>query len=139
MFVPPDLSLIARSRSPDWLYTYFKSFYRDLESPSGWNNTLFENVSMPHALYELQGDQMPKYEDDGQGGKKMVGFELVREGTQTPEEFDQSMTDLVRFLVYLAEPAQLQRKSIGILVLLFLLVLLIPCFLMKKEFWRDVH
>ena len=136
---PPDLSLIARSRNPDWLYTYMKSFYIDENSPSGWNNTVFEHVAMPHVLFELQGNQRAIYETHGDE-KAFSHFE-IDEGTgqQSPEEYDLTVTDLVNFLVYLGEPAILKRYKIGVFVLLFLLILLIPCYLMKKEFWRDVH
>ena len=136
---PPDLSLIARSRDPDWLYTYMKSFYIDDKSPSGWNNTVFNHVAMPHVLFELQGNQRAIYESHGDE-KVFSHFEL-EEGTglQTPEEYDLTVTDLVNFLVYLGEPAVLVRYKIGVFVLLFLIILLIPCYLMKKEFWRDVH
>ena len=136
---PPDLSLIARSRDPDWLYTYMKSFYIDENSPSGWNNTVFENVAMPNVLFELQGNQRAVYE--AHGDEKVFAHFEIEEGTgnETPEEFDQSVTDLVNFLVYLGEPAVLKRYKIGVFVLLFLFVLLIPCYLMKKEYWRDVH
>jgi len=152
---PPDLSLIARSRSPDWLYTYMKSFYIDESSPSGWNNITFENVAMPHVLYELQGKQKAIYtphsetvmEEDENGQMVEVvheselfsHFEIDTPGKLTEQEYDKVVTDLVNFLVYLGEPALLQRYKIGVFVLLFLLVLLIPCYLMKKEYWRDVH
>ncbi len=136
---PPDLSLIARSRTPDWLYTYMKSFYIDDSSPSGWNNTVFENVAMPNVLYGLQGNQLAVYETNGDN-KVFAGFEMEENtGTMTEVEFDQAVTDLVNFLVYLGEPAVLKRYKIGVFVLLFLVVLLIPCYLMKKEYWRDVH
>ena len=136
---PPDLSLIARSRSPDWLYTYMKSFYIDESSPSGWNNTVFENVAMPNVLYGLQGNQLAVYEANGDN-KVFAGFEMEEgTGTMTEVEFDQAVTDLTNFLVYLGEPAVLKRYKVGVFVLLFLVVLLIPCYLMKKEYWRDVH
>lgn len=136
---PPDLSLIARSRNPAWLYTYMKSFYIDEKSPSGWNNTVFEHVAMPHVLFELQGNQRAIYETHGDE-KVFSHFEIDEgSGLQTPEEYDLTVTDLVNFLVYLGEPAVLKRYKIGVFVLLFLFILLIPCYLMKKEYWRDVH
>lgn len=136
---PPDLSLIARSRDPDWIYTYMKSFYIDDTSPSGWNNTVFERVAMPHVLFELQGNQRAIYETHGDQ-KVFSHFEIDEgSGKLTPEEYDLAVTDLVNFLVYLGEPAVLKRYKIGVFVLMFLLVLLIPCYLMKKEYWRDVH
>lgn len=155
---PPDLSLVSRVRKPNWVYTYLRGFYLDESSPSGWNNSLFENVAMPHALYELQGvqrlvgliDEADLHAKDAHGaqasdqddGYTIVGnakFELVHEGKMSPAEFDKAMIDLTAFLVYLAEPAQLQRHSIGVYTLLFLLILLGLCYLLKLEYWRDVH
>lgn len=158
---PPDLSLVARVRKPDWIYTYLRAFYQDESTPSGWNNSLFENVAMPHAMYELQGVQrfVGKVDKgDGQGAidahaasavatdlvgtQRVVGdaiFELEHPGKLTPEEFDTAMTDLTAFLAYLAEPAQLQRKSIGVLTMIFLVLLLLLCMALKHEYWRDVH
>lgn len=153
---PPDLTLVSRVRKPDWVYTYLRAFYQDESSPSGWNNSLFENVAMPHALYELQGVQRlvgkvhaDEHKDDSHGqshgteiNRTIVGdaeFELVHPGKLTPEEFDDAMLDLTAFLVYLAEPAQLQRHKIGIFTLLFLIILMGLAYLLKKEFWRDVH
>jgi len=148
---PPDLSLVARVRKPDWIYTYLRAFYQDESSPSGWNNSLFENVAMPHAMYELQGVQrmVGKVEahDDGHGpdleaGQKLVGdaiFELQHPGSLSPEEFDKSMADLTAFLTYVGEPALLKRKTIGVYTLSFLIILLLLCMLLKKEYWRDVH
>ncbi len=153
---PPDLTLVSRVRKPNWVYTYLRAFYQDESSPSGWNNSLFENVAMPHALYELQGVQrlVGKVEDDGHSAidahaaasttdnQKVVGdavFELVHPGKMSAVEFDQAMTDLTAFLVYLAEPAQLKRHSIGVYTILFLIILTLLCYMLKKEYWRDVH
>jgi len=153
---PPDLTLVSRVRKPDWIYTYLRAFYQDESSPSGWNNSLFENVAMPHAMYELQGVQrfVGKLEKDNhgpgsahaaEGGSDeytIVGdakFELVHEGKLSPAEFDTAMADLTSFLAYLAEPAQLQRKKIGVYTLIFLIILMGLCYLLKKEYWRDVH
>ncbi|MGU9956913.1 MAG: cytochrome c1 [Arenicellales bacterium WSBS_2016_MAG_OTU3] len=135
---PPDLSLVARSRGADWLYTYLRSFYLDPESPSGWNNTVFDHVAMPHALYELQGSQklVAMHGEDEHSGPK---FELELPGKLTPVEYDKSMRDLTNFLVYLAEPAKLKRYGIGIWVLIFLGVLGTLAFFLKKEYWRDIH
>jgi len=148
---PPDLTLVSRVRKPDWVYTYLRAFYQDENSPSGWNNSLFENVAMPHAMYELQGVQRkmgkvdkahthgePKSDD----GYTVVGdtkFELVHPGKLSPEEFDKAMLDLTAFLVYLAEPAQLKRHKMGVLSILFLIILMGLAYLLKKEYWRDVH
>jgi len=157
--VPPDLSLVSRVRKPNWVYTYLRAFYLDESSPSGWNNSLFENVAMPHAMYELQGVQklVGKVEDFGSGAahaaaptdgvalgenQKIVGdavFELVKPGLMSPQEFDVAMTDLTAFLAYLAEPVQLKRQKIGVYTLTFLIILMLLCYALKKEFWRDVH
>ena len=141
---PPDLSVIARSRGADWLYTYFLSFYKDDSRPTGVNNLVFREVGMPHVLWELQGMQAPLYEDvrmhDGNKKKVITELEQISEGTQSPEEYEQTVRDLVNFLVYLGEPAQLQRKKVGFWVLLYLIVILLPvCYLLKKEYWKDIH
>ncbi|MCL4123112.1 UNVERIFIED_CONTAM: hypothetical protein GTU68_007865 [Idotea baltica] len=153
---PPDLTLVSRVRKRDWVYTYLRAFYLDESSPSGWNNSLFENVAMPHAMYELQGVQrlVGKVDTahstpidahaagDSDSSLKIVGdaeFELVHPGKMTPEEFDSAMLDLTAFLVYLAEPAQLKRHRIGVFSLAFLIILMGLCYLLKKEYWRDVH
>lgn len=152
---PPDLTLVARVRKPDWIYTYLRAFYRDDSSPSGWNNSLFENVAMPHAMYELQGVQklVGKVDEtahgdaaghgaDGDQGHTVVGdtkFELVHPGKLSPAEFDKAMGDLTAFLTYLGEPAQLKRKKIGVFSIAFVLFLMGLCYLLKKEYWRDVH
>ncbi len=141
---PPDLSVIARSRGADWLYTYFLTFYRDDTRPMGVNNLVFKDVGMPHVLWELQGMQAPVYEtvQTAEGGQKRIitELELITQGAQTPEEYRQTIHDLVNFLVYLGEPAQLQRKTVGFWVLFYLIVILLPlAYLLKKEYWRDVH
>ena len=135
---PPDLTLVARVRKPDWLYTYLRSFYLDDSSPSGWNNTLFENVAMPHILYELQGSQRAVFTEE-HGQKKFDHFELESPGTMTPDEYDEAMRDLTNFLVYLAEPVKMKRYTIGVFVILFLLVLTVLSYLLKKEYWKDIH
>lgn len=111
---PPDLSLTARSRSPKWIYTFLRSFVVEESSHTGWNNTLFKDVAMPHVLYELQR-------------------------SRTADEFDREVRDLTNFLVYVAEPAKLVRYNIGIWVLIFMGAFIVLTYLLKKEFWRDVH
>jgi len=142
---PPDLSLTGRARGAEWLYTYMRSFYIDHSAPSGWNNKLFENVAMPHVLYELQGVQRPVIaaEEEVMEGRlvtveKIQRFELVRPGKLTPAEYDQAVSDLTHYMVYMAEPAQLQRYTVGFWVVVFLLLLLVPAWLLKKEYWKDV-
>lgn len=132
---PPDLSLEARVRGPEWIYSYLRRFYRDPESNTGWNNSLFENVAMPHVLYELQGVQrFTGHDEDGN-----PQFEMQSPGKMTPEEYDEAMKDLTNFLVYLGEPAKLDRYRIGGIVMLFLAGLFVLVFFLKKEYWRDVH
>ena len=138
---PPDLSVIARSRGTDWLYTYLRTFYRDEKRPSGWNNLVFPNVGMPHALWQLQGSQILKVEIEKRGGHEVEYKRLVLEqpGTLTRIEYDNLTRDLVNFLSYMSEPAKTNRSQIGIVVLLFLLLLLVPAWLLKTEYWKDVH
>lgn len=137
---PPDLSVIARVRGPDWIYTYLKSFYLDESRPVGWNNTLFPNASMPNPLWELQGLQQPKYGPKGVDGEAPVeGFTISQPGSQTPQQFDQSARDIAAFLEYAGEPAALKRQSVGIWVLLFLAFFAFIAMLLKNEYWRDVH
>jgi len=134
--VPPDLSLIARSRGVDWLYTYFMTFYQD--GAGNWNNQVLPNASMPHVMWQLQGIQKPMYATlDGHA----VIDRLVLDdpGLQSPEEYEGTVRDLVTFLQYLAEPAQLKRKDVGIWVLLFLALFAMVAYLLKAEYWRDVH
>lgn len=135
--VPPDLSLIARSRGADWLYSYLKGFYVDPSSPTGVNNIVYDDVGMPNVLWELQGLQKPVLKK--QGGKEVIErLEVVEAGKMTPKEFDQAMTDLVNFLVYAAEPAQFQRLSLGKYVLLALILLAVIFYKLKKEYWKDI-
>ena len=136
---PPDLSLIARSRKPAWVYTYLRSFYRDPESHSGWNNVVFPHVAMPHVLYEWQGDQRAVFKKDAHGVDVFEGFELERPGSMSAKDYDDAMRDLTNFLVYLGEPAKLVRYQIGLYVLIFLAVFLVFAYLLKKEYWKDVH
>lgn len=152
--VPPDLTVIARSKSPEYLYTYMRGFYRDPNTKSGWNNIAFPGAAMPHVLYEWQGHQRPVYktvklereaEEDGKKVKKTVEekvfdhFELERAGSMTAEQYDAAMRDLTNFMVYLGEPAKLHRGRIGAYVLLFLVIFLVVAYLLKKEYWKDVH
>jgi len=140
---PPDLTLVARVRGVDWLYTYLRTFYLDDTRPFGVNNRVFDKVGMPHVLWELQGWQKPVYETEkdanGHEHQKLVGLELVQQGSQTPAEYDRTVRDLVNFLAYMGEPIKLERQALGIKVLLFLFVLLIITYLLKKEYWKDIH
>ena len=137
---PPDLSLIARVRGSDWIYTYLKSFYLDESRPLGWNNKLFPNASMPNPLWELQGIQQPVYGKKTEAGELPVeGFTISQAGTQTPAQFDQTVRDITAFLEYAGEPAALKRPALGVWVILFLSFFTFMAWLLKKEYWRDVH
>jgi len=140
---PPDLSLIGRLRDAQWLYNYLRAFYVDENAPSGWNNVVFENVAMPHVLYELQGRQKAVFKTviDSHGNESEVldKFELVTPGTMTAEQYDSAMRDLTNFLVYVGEPAKMVRSKYGIWVMGFLMVFGALAYALKKEYWRDVH
>ena len=146
--VPPDLTLIARSRAdagkgsgPDYLYTYLRTYYRDDTKASGWNNLAYPNVSMPHVLWEMQGERKPSYTEVEQHGVKVQvfkGWEQVKPGSMTPLQFDQAMGDLVGYLQWMGEPAQNNRVQIGVWVLLFLLLLTFFAWRLNAAFWKDV-
>lgn len=140
---PPDLTLIGKLRDPDWLYTFLRSFYIDDSTVSGWNNSVFPNVAMPHVMWSKQGIQKPVYtttvDDDGRETSRITGFERVREGTLSPQEFDHAIEDLTNFLYYIAEPSRSDRIQWGIWTLLFLFVLAVLAWCLKREYWRDVH
>ncbi|MBK7898994.1 MAG: cytochrome c1 [Azonexus sp.] len=136
---PPDLTIIARARGDlgapyagsDWLYTYLRSFYRDDNRPTGWNNVAFENVGMPHVLYGLQGQQVLNHETHK--------LELAVPGQMSPTEYDKAVSDLVSFMVWMGEPQQEFRKTLGYFVLAFLAVLFVVAYALKKEYWKDIH
>ncbi len=135
---PPDLSLIARSRGADWIYTYLKSFYLDESKPLGVNNTVFKDVGMPNMLWKLQGIQTPVTQKVH--GQDVITFlKIEKRGTLSNSEFDKMVTELVNFLVYVGEPVQLERIRMGKYVLLFLLMFTVIAYLLKKEYWKDVH
>lgn len=135
---PPDLTLTARSRSPEWIYTYMRSFYRDPGTRTGWNNTVFENVSMPHVLYRQQGVQRAVFHQQD-GREVFEEFEMASAGAMSAEEYDRMIGDLTNFMVYMSEPIRDQRRSMGIWVIAFLLVLAVLTYLLKQEYWKDVH
>jgi len=149
--VPPDLTLIARSRADgakgsgaDYVYTYMRSFYRDEARPTGWNNTAFPNVGMPHVLWELQGQQRPLMaeEKDPHDPKKTThifkGFELTTPGALTPRQYDDSVADLVAFLQWMGEPEQNNRVRLGVWVLMFLGVFTVIAWRLNAAFWKDI-
>ena len=134
---PPDLSLVARAKlgGADWTYTFLKSFYIDESRPSGWNNTVLPGASMPNVLWELQGVQRPILNGDGQ----VERLEVASAGTQSQAEFDRTVRDLTNFLNYVAEPSAAKRRSLGVWVILFLSVFTLLAWLLKQEYWKDVH
>jgi ubiquinol-cytochrome c reductase cytochrome c1 subunit len=133
---PPDLSLEVRAKTADWVYGYLNSFYLDPSRPVGWNNTVFPNASMPNPLWELQGLQTAVKKE---GGEEVEKLELSQPGTLTPAQYQQATRDLTTFLEYVSEPAALQRQRYGIWVLLFLAGFTFLAYLLKKEYWKDVH
>jgi ubiquinol-cytochrome c reductase cytochrome c1 subunit len=140
--VPPDLSLVARNRGPDYVYSFLKSFYADPTKATGSNNLVLPGTAMPHVLWELQGIQNAVWEGqvDAQGNasKHFKEFELVTPGRMDPHEFDSFVRDTVNFLDYAAEPVQLKRKSLGYRVIAFLVFFTLLAWALKKEFWKDV-
>ncbi len=137
----PDLSLIARAKAggPDWVYSYLKGFYVDEDRPLGWNNTVFPGASMPNVLWELQGIQRPVYEEGHDGLQHVAKLELASPGRLDGAQFDQTARDISAFLQYVAEPAALKRESVGVWVVLFLAFFTFIAYLLKSEYWRDVH
>jgi ubiquinol-cytochrome c reductase cytochrome c1 subunit len=138
---PPDLSLLARSKGADYIYNYLRTFYLDPKRPAGVNNLMLPNTAMPHVLWELQGLQTAVFENEEHGGIRQVvfrKFEPAVPGKLSPAEYDEFVRDTVNFLDYIAEPMKLQRQSLGILVIAFLLVFGIFAYLLKQEIWKDV-
>jgi len=140
--VPPDLSLIARSRGVDYVYTYLKSFYGDPSRPTGANNAVLANTVMPYVLAGLQGVQQPRYEEkpgsNGESVRHLAGLESGTPGELSAEEFDGFVRDTVTFLEYVSEPAKAQRRSLGVWVILYLLMFTAFTYFLKKEYWKDV-
>lgn len=139
---PPDLTLVARVRGADWIYTYLRSFYVDETRPFGVNNAVFPSVGMPHVLEPLQGTPRAEFEThtlDGVEMQQVVSIKSDGNGEMNNEEYDQTVLDLVNFLVYSAEPVQQERERMGFWVLGFIVIFFIFTVLLKKEFWRDVH
>ncbi len=140
---PPDLSVIARSRGSDWLYTYLRGFYRDESRAIGWNNTVFDKVGMPHVLSSLQGHQVAvmraETAEDGQVHSVLDHLELGTPGRLSPAEYDLLVGDLVNYLTWMGEPSAATRSRIGVFVLLFLGIFLIIAYFLKKAYWKDIH
>ena len=127
---PPDLSVVARSRGADWIYSYMRGFYRDPTRPMGWNNTVYVNSAMPHILWELEGEKILN--------PKTKKLEKFTSGKLNAKEYDSTIADLTNYLVYMSEPDQLKRKKMGYYVIGFLLLLLFLTIKLKKEYWRDI-
>jgi ubiquinol-cytochrome c reductase cytochrome c1 subunit len=144
---PPDLTVIARSRSSndgsgsDWLYTYLRSFYRDDSRPTGWNNVIYPNVAMPHVMWRLQGEQVLKEtKEQAEGYMRTVEKPvLARPGTLKPGDFDATVADLVNYMTYMSEPARHDRVVTGLYTLLVISILIALSYALKKSYWKDVH
>jgi ubiquinol-cytochrome c reductase cytochrome c1 subunit len=134
---PPDLSVEVRARGADWVYSYMRGFYRDSSRPTGWNNTVYDKVAMPHILYELQGEQTLKVEKHGEHETKTLV--LSKPGRLSVAEYDSLVGDLTNYMAFMAEPAKQQRNHLGWFVLLFLGVLLVLTYKLKKAYWKDIH
>lgn len=145
--LPPDLTLETRARGAEWVYNYLLTFYLDPKRPNGVNNRMLPNASMPHVLWELQGWQKPAEGHEGEGepagaehGHKKAPYELVQPGALSPDEYKKWVADLVNFMEYAAEPEKVERVKIGVKVMLYLIVFLLPLtYLLKREYWKDVH
>lgn len=146
--VPPDLSVIARARSSaagtgvDWIYTYLRSFYQDDTRPSGWNNMLFPNVGMPHALWELQGVRSVKWVEkkdaDGKRVHEFGGFEQVKPGKLASSDYDSAVADLASYMQWMAEPVQAKRKRLGVIVVLYLALFSLLAWRLNASYWKEV-
>jgi ubiquinol-cytochrome c reductase cytochrome c1 subunit len=146
--VPPDLTVIARSRAghggtgADYLYTYLRTYYRDESKATGWNNLAYPNVGMPHVLWQLQGERKAVFETGHEHGHEVhvfKGFEQITPGSMTSLEYDQAVGDLVGYLQWMAEPSQNTRVQVGVWVLLFLLVFTFFAWRLNAAYWRDIH
>ncbi len=139
---PPDLSVVARSRGADWLFSFLNGFYLDDSKPSGVNNLYFPSTAMPHVLWEMQGMNRAVFETETQHGVEVPvfqRFDTERPGTMTDIEYKRATRDLVNFLVYVGEPAKMVRYALGVKVLAFLFVLWLVAYALKREYWKDVH
>ena len=127
---PPDLSVEVRARGADWIYAYLRGFYRDSTTATGWNNTVYDKVAMPHVLYQLQGEQIMNHETHQ--------LELIKLGQLSPSEYNNYVGDLTNFMAYMAEPSKQQRQHLGWYALLFLGVMLLLTKKLKNAYWKDI-
>lgn len=141
---PPDLSLEAAAKKPDWIYSYLTGFYKDNTRPTGWNNIYFENVGMPHALWQEEGikeaifEDVPDHKDPTKTIKEFKGFTPAKGGKLDAEAFERKANDVTNFLVWASEPDQHSRKMIGFGVLAFLLLLSFMAWKLSKNYWKDI-
>jgi len=136
---PPDLSLMARARGTDYIYTFLHGFYAAPGRSTGADNLVLPGTAMPHVLWKLQGVQQAVFKTEQNGEKVFERFELARPGELNAEEYDSVVRDLVNFLDYIAEPIKVERQQLGLRVIAFLLVFLLIAYMLKKEIWKDVH
>ncbi|MGZ8259292.1 MAG: cytochrome c1 [Caldimonas sp.] len=149
---PPDLSVVARSRAAigrgtgaDYLYTLWRTYYRDDSKPTGWNNLAFPDIAMPHALWELQGERRARFveakdpHDPARTTHRFAGFEQITKGALDQRQYDEAVGDLVAYLQWMGEPAQGQRVRVGVAVLIFLGLLVLISWRLSSAYWRGVH
>lgn len=148
--VPPDLSVMSRAKSSgagsgsDYLYTYLRTFYKDESRPTGWNNLVYPNAAMPHVLWELQGIREAKYvevkdpHDESKMEHQFAGYTQLKPGTMSAIEYDQAIGDLVGFMTWMGEPAQNQRRRLGVIVLLFMSLFVVIVWRLNASFWKEV-
>jgi len=138
---PPDMSLMARAKGADYIYSFLRGFYLSADSPTGVDNRVLGGTSMPHVLWELQGFQkalFSEHTEDGVTTHSFDGFELVIDGSMDSEDFDDFVADTVNFLAYIAEPIRSERRKLGVWVLMFLIFFWILSVMLKKQIWKDV-
>lgn len=140
---PPDLSLEVRNRGANWIYTYLKSFYLDGKTATGVNNLVMPNVAMPDVLWEMQGTQKAVFksvkQSDGASIEEFDHFEQVTPGRMSPAQYDKMVHDITNFLAYIAEPTQLEARSLGLKVIAFLIVFFLFAYMLKRELWKKLH
>jgi len=139
----PDLSMITKVRSQNWVYNYMLSFYPDAQRPMGVNNSVFPDVAMPNVLVDVPGVQEPilrtiGYDDDNRPVQEVVGYELVEPGELSPPEFQQVVYDITNFMAFASDPKKLQRERIGGLVIIFLMIFTAFAYMLKREYWKEV-